>query len=548
VNLEGLMNATVDLRQLAVRRDAPPPPARRRQRTQVLTRYLLPGGVLLGFAAVLGFAFRDSLLSSRPVTVVPVRTTRGEVQRSGAPLFHAAGWVEPRPTPVLVAALAEGVVDKLLVVEGQAVKEGEPVAHLIDIDARLALQTAEADLRLREAEVAGAKATLASARTNFDKPVSLEAAFAEADATLAQKETERATLPAQLKSAEARCLLARQTVGGAVRAGSAISALTMQQYEGERDMSHAAVEELKSRQARIEREIAAQTQRRDALRKRLELKTEETRQLGEAEAAQKAAEARERQARVAVDTAALKLQRMVIPAPVSGRVLALVARPGMRLMGFVTGSPQEASTVVSLYDPQSVQVRVDVRFEDLLRVVPGQPVQIETPAVPGKLEGVVLRLTSQANIQKNTLEVKVAVKNPPPVLGADMLVQATFLAPTVDETKVGETEALHLLVPRQLLDAGEGGGTVWVADQAAGQARKRSVKLGAETPGELVEVTDGLNPADKLISGGREGLKDGHRITITGEDAVLGLAVRAQSTKVNRPARLQEGGKPTAKP
>jgi RND family efflux transporter MFP subunit len=538
------MISTVDLKQLAVRRDAPPPSAPRRRRTQMLTRYLLPSGVLLGFAAVFGWAFRDSFLSSRPVTVVPVRATRGEVQRSGAPLFHAAGWVEPRPTPVLVAALAEGVVDKLLVVEGQSVKEGEPVARLIDIDARLALQTAEADLRLREAEVAGAKATLASARTNYEKPVSLEAAFAEADASLAQKETEKATLPAQLKSAEARSLLARQTLEGARHAPSGVTVLTTQQYESERGMSAAAVDELKARQARLEREITAQTQRRDALRQRLELKTEETRLLGEAEAALKAAEARAQQARVAVDTAALKLQRMVIPAPASGRVLALVARPGMRLMGFVTGSPQEASTVVSLYDPQSVQVRVDVRFEDLPRVVPGQPVQIETPAVPGKLEGVVLRLTSQANIQKNTLEVKVAVKNPPAVLGADMLVQATFLAPAVDETKVGEGEALHLLVPRQLLDTGEGGGVVWVADQAAGLARRRTVKLGAETPGDLVEVTEGLNPADKLVSGGREGLRDGQRITVTGEDAVLGLAVRAQPTKVNRPSRLQEGGKP----
>jgi RND family efflux transporter MFP subunit len=541
------MNATVDLRQLAVRRDAPPPPARR-HRTQMLTRYLMPGSVLFGFAIVLGWAFRDSFLPSRLVTVVPVRTTRGEVQRSGAPLFHAAGWVEPRPTPVVVAALAEGVVDKLLVVEGQSVKEGEPVARLIDIDARLALQTAEADLNLREAEVAGTKATLASARTNFEKPVNLEAAFAEADATLAQKETERATLPSQLKSAEARRLLARQTLESATHAPSAIATIVMQQYESERDMSHAAVEELKSRQARIEREIAAQTQRRDALRKRLELKTEETRQLGEAEAALKAAAAREQQAKVAVETAALKLERMVIPAPVSGRVLALVARPGMRLMGFVTGTPQEASTVVSLYDPQSVQVRVDVRFEDLPRVVPGQPVQIETPAVPGKLEGVVLRLTSQANIQKNTLEVKVAVKNPPAVLGADMLVQATFLAPTVDETKAGEGEAIHLLVPRQLLEAGEGGGTIWVADQFAGLARRRTVKLGAATPGDLVEVTEGLNPADKLISGGREGLRDGQRIRVTGEDAILGLAVRAQATKVNRPTRLQEGVKQTAKP
>src|SRR5438046_2519026 len=81
----------------------------------------------------------------------------------------------PRPTPILVTALAEGVVDKLLVVEGQEVQAGAVVAHLIDVDARLALKAAKADLQLRQAELNGAQAALQAARTNSDKPVHLEA-------------------------------------------------------------------------------------------------------------------------------------------------------------------------------------------------------------------------------------------------------------------------------------------------------------------------------------------------------------------------------------
>src|SRR5439155_1954988 len=107
--------------------------------------------VLLGFAGVVGWAARDSLIPARPVTVVPVHTTRAEVQQEGTPLFQAAGWVEPRPTPTLVSALAEGVVDKLLVVEGQEVRAGEVVAVLIDVEARLGLREAEAQVRLRQA-------------------------------------------------------------------------------------------------------------------------------------------------------------------------------------------------------------------------------------------------------------------------------------------------------------------------------------------------------------------------------------------------------------
>src|SRR5262249_55232406 len=141
------MNPNVDLRQLAVRRNGPPAqePARRRH---LVSRYLLPGAVLLGFTTLAGWAARDSLLPSRPVTVVPVLTTRAETGQEGQPLFQAAGWIEPRPTPILVSALTEGVVDELLVVEGQAVKAGEPVARLIGADARLAFATAEADRQM----------------------------------------------------------------------------------------------------------------------------------------------------------------------------------------------------------------------------------------------------------------------------------------------------------------------------------------------------------------------------------------------------------------
>jgi RND family efflux transporter MFP subunit len=514
------MNPNVDLRQLAVRRE-PAAPRTLTTRRHFVTRYLLPGGVLLGFVAVFAWAARDSLLSAQPVTVVPVLTSRTAAQQSGTPLFQAAGWVEPRPTPVLVTALAEGVVEQLLVVEGQEVQAGAPVARLIESDARLALKAAEADLRLREADLVAARAVLVAARTNDLQPVQPQAAFAEADAMLAQKETDLADVPFQRKTAEARAELARRDYESKRKAADAVPVATLRYAEKELDSANLAVEQLKVRETRLKREVEALTAKKDAMRKRLELKTEEVRQLGEATANVKAAEARVEQAQVAVDSAKLRLERMVLRAPISGRVLALLARPGMRLMGLAPGSMHDASTVVSLYDSAALQVRADVRLEDVPHVQPGQPVRIATPAVPSGLDGVVLQATSQADIQKNTLQVKVAVHAPPSVLKPDMLVQVTFLAPDVPNAPQ-DTQTLRLLVPRHLVDSGEGGPRVWVADQAAGVARRRSVKLGVAS-GDLVEVVDGLTPADKLIAGERERLRDGQRIKVTGEEATLGV-------------------------
>src|SRR5262245_10380323 len=133
------MTTRVDLSQLAVRRNGASAPPAAAGRRPWLSRYLLPVAVLLGFVGVFGYAARDGLRPARPVTVVPVLVTRSAVQPAGTPLFQAAGWVEPRPTPVIVTALTDGVVEQLLVVEGQEVRAGEPVARLIDADAKLAL-------------------------------------------------------------------------------------------------------------------------------------------------------------------------------------------------------------------------------------------------------------------------------------------------------------------------------------------------------------------------------------------------------------------------
>jgi RND family efflux transporter MFP subunit len=528
------MNANVDLRQLAVRRDETTPHLPARRPKHLVSRYLLPATVLLGFLAVLGWSARESLLPSRPVTVVPVLTTRASAQQGGTPLFQAAGWVEPRPTSVLVTALADGVIDQLLVVEGQEVTAGEPVARLIDVEARLAVQAAEADLRLRRADLAGAKAAVAAARTNAAQPAHLRAALAEAEAMLAQKETELSDLPFQLQTAEARLLLARAHRDrlGEGYAKNAVPERSYQEAENELKAATASVDALKAREPRLRREVEAQRDRRNAMRQRLELKTEETRQLAEAGASVEAAEARVELARVTADSARLRLGRMIVRAPVSGRVLAVVARPGARLMGLTPGSLHDSSTVVSLYDPARLQVRADVRLEDVPRVRPGQPVLVETPAAPGgPLEGEVLFATSQADIQKNTLQVKVAIKDPPPTLRPDMLVQVTFLAPASPQNTDAGSEPLRLLVPRQLVEFGDGSTRVWVAEQAAGVARQKPVKLG-QAGGDLVEVVEGLNAGDRLIVSGREGLRDGQRITVTGEEVPAGA----------RPNRMPRGG------
>jgi HlyD family secretion protein len=169
-----------------------------------------------------------------------------------------------------------------------------------------------------------------------------------------------------------------------------------------------------------------------------------------------------------------------------------------------------------------LQLRVDVRFEDLPHVKPGQPVRIDNPALAAPIVGKVLFTSSMANIQKNTVQVKVAIEQLSPLLKPEMLVDCTFLAPDSPKSETGPSEMLRLYVPKSLVQSGDKGHYVWVADTFAGVARKQPVELGPTVMGGMVEITAGLTVSSKLIAAGREGLHDGSRILITSEDEAVG--------------------------
>ena len=518
------MASQVDLRQLAVERPGSSNAPLVRKRPWLM-KWGFPLTIIAGFAALVVWSARDRLLPATPVTVVPVILTRAEVQEAGTPLFQAAGWIEPRPTPVTASALVEGVVEELLVIEGQEVEVGQPLAKLIDQDARIALQEAEAVEQLRIAERNAIRATLVAAQQNVEHPTHLEAALAEADSILAELDTEIKNLPFTLRAAQSRLELARQDLEGKKGVADAISVRSIQRAQSEFDAATAAVEELRQRGPSLEIQREACSRKCTALRTKLSLKTDETRAVDEAKANLAAAEAKLTQASLAVSSAKLRLERMTVRSPIAGRVLALNAQSGGRLMGLSAASEREASTVVTLYDPKQLQVRADVRLEDVPQVQVEQPVQISTAALREPLAGHVITATSQADIQKNTLSVKVSIDDPPAVVKPEMLAQVMFLAPEIPGSKVqGDQDPIRLLVARELVETSESGSTIWIVDSAESVARRRAIQLGRVGTGQLIEVTQGLTALDKLIVGGREGLEEGERIRVTGEDRALGAA------------------------
>lgn len=474
-----------------------------------------------------GWATRDSFLPAHAVTIAPVIVTKAEIQQEGTALFQAAGWIEPRPTPVIVSSMAGGVVKELLVAEGQVVEKGQPVATLIDTDAKLEMQKTEANLKLCAADIQTAEAKRAAARIALERPNELKATLADAESLLAQTKLTLGNLPYAIESAKTRQQLAADNVARKEQAGEAIAGRLLREAKAELASAESSLAELEARGPVLAAQVEALQRKQEALNEQLELMSEQKRAVAETEANLIAAKARRDQAQLSLDAARLNFERMVIHAPISGRVLTVDARPGRRLVGMDPLGQQDSSAVISMYDPKNLQVRVDVRLEDVPHVQVGQPASIETAALKKPLEGTVLWVTTRADIQKNTLQVKVAINDPAEVITPEMLGQVTFLAPpTPVATSSQEQQPLRLLVPRQLVSGSDGGSTLWVADVAQKVARQVSVKLGKAGTDELVEVTSGLSPTDKLIVGGRESLNERSRIRITGEDQSIGFSSR----------------------
>lgn len=264
-------------------------------------------------AAGLAFAIYTTAQSNKPVIPAPPIAAPA-ASPFGTPVA-GAGIVESSTQNIAIGTNVGGVVSKVFVKVGDAVKAGTPLFQIDD-------RTLRAELRVREAAVAVAEQTVAkwkAAPRAEDLPPA-ESRIAEAKAVLADAQT-------QLKNAEA------------VRGLGVMS-------QEELDRRSWAVEVAKAKVTSSEADLArirAGTWKMDVA----------------------VAEAELQSARVAIDTVKTEIDRLTVKAPVDGQVLQVNIRTGE----YAQSGPGASTTPLMLFgNTDTLHVRVDIDENDAWRV------------------------------------------------------------------------------------------------------------------------------------------------------------------------------------
>ncbi len=441
---------------------------------------------------------------------------------------NAAGNVSARADTVITFRSA-GKVAAVKVQAGDQVAAGDDLMQLDTTDfeldvakARLSLATAEAQLVKAQqgasaADLAAAQASLQSARENLANVQAgpTQDQIASAQATLQSAQERYQQLQAgpsgnEIASAEANLEKARIALQQAQvtysedsadpsKAGAA--AATYQRAILDYDVALAnynlALEGAKA--SDVQNALAQVRQAQDTLDKLLASPTESELAAAQSQVAQAEsqvdklttgptdedlaiAEAQVEQAKLSLQQSERRLAEATLTAPFAGTVTAVNFTVGE----YATG----AQPAVSLADLSAFVIEVPVAEVDVVRVQPGQPVEISVDALRGvALRGEVSEISPVATITQGVVNytVKILVREPDPSVRAGMTATVRIVVERKDDV---------LLVPSRIVDSTGPQPTVPVLRGEA--VVSVPVTLGASNE-TMTEIVEGLSEGDLIV-------------------------------------------------
>jgi cobalt-zinc-cadmium efflux system membrane fusion protein len=177
---------------------------------------------------------------------------------------------------------------------------------------------------------------------------------------------------------------------------------------------------------------------------------------------------------------------LVVPSPVSGRITARVAQPGLLVQPGNTPAP------FTIADMSTVWMLANVPEAELPHFQVGQEVKVRVAAQAQAFEGKISTIGASVDPNTHTVLVRSEVRDPQHALLPGML--ATFVITT------GKPETTVAVPANGVVREGDGTMSVWVTTDRK-HFMRRTVQVGLRQEG-IDQITDGLRAGELVVTDG----------------------------------------------
>ncbi len=200
------------------------------------------------------------------------------------------------------------------------------------------------------------------------------------------------------------------------------------------------------------------------------------------------------------EEARIKVNKTEVRAPISG-VMTEVTQ-------ITQGTEIRANEVIGkIVDYHQVLVDLRIPNSQVLAIALGKPVRVSNYAFPDKVfEGKITAVDPVLDPTTRTLRVVATVENPALMLRPGMFVRTEIV------------KAAHrdvVVVPKKLVVKRQNQDVIFVEESA--RAQMRTVETGLESR-DSIEIVDGIEEGDRLITSNYETLRGRTRVRVTGLD------------------------------
>jgi RND family efflux transporter MFP subunit len=209
-----------------------------------------------------------------------------------------------------------------------------------------------------------------------------------------------------------------------------------------------------------------------------------------------------------IQLAQAQIEYSNIRSPFEGLVISKDAEVGETVAPAIYGGANTRGSVVTIVDPNSLEVEADINESSIGRITPGLQAEITLDALGNvKLPGETRKIIPTADRQKATVKVKVRFLDIDPRILPDMSAKVTF----IQKSETVKDQPSRVTVPKSAVVQRDGKSVVMVLTND--RVQQQTVTLGGDL-GDRVEIKQGLAGGETVVVRGSENLVDGTRVKL----------------------------------